>query len=328
MSNFELYQQLIFANGTTQNIRNTQILKNDFINNAINNPSYTHDKAYRNGEVQQFLITQSATKDKANLITFPDEDITIGDMIYYNNMNWIVYEVSQSCEWQKTAVLWLCNIKLRFQIGTSEIHERWAVLDSGVYSTTITGDKTVQIGDKQYNLWITKDEVTKYIYTDKRLAIGKKFNKDREEILDVYSVTAVDAVSKNYGDNAHIIKISLRDASNFNSDTDNVDEMICDIVDGTINSAETINYCKIIGRNKIRLGETISLVTKFYENNIEVEKETSWKINPSDNFIIDGNSLKISIPKDDSYIGIKYLIEATEKDTDNFGIANHVVEVV
>lgn len=328
MDNFDLYRKLLTVKGNTQRERNIQNLKDDFLSKAVDNPAYTKDTAYRNGEMQRFLIEQSTTNDKANLTTFPNEEIMIGDMIYFNDKHWLVYEVSQAHDWQKTAVLWLCNLKLRFQVGTSEIHERWCVLDSGVYSTTITGDKTVQIGDKQYNLWITKDEITKYIHTDKRLSIGKKYNKDKEEILDIFAVTAVDSVSKNYGENAHLIKISLRDASNFNPDTDNVEEGICDEVKANLSDQPSSAYCEIAGKNKVRLGETIALSAKFYVGKKEVEEEAEWEIAPKENSTVNGNTLMISCPKDDNYIGVKYSVKLTAKGANNYTEANHIVEVI
>lgn len=310
---FSLYRDYLMSSGDTPYDRELTFYKEQFIDKAIRNTTYTGWDAKRNGVPQRFLIRRSDQYDRAILTTFPDEGVEIGDYIEWNGMYWLVYEARDVWSWQKTALLWLCNLNLRFQTTTTEIYTRWCVLDSGVYSTTLGGDKQIQYGDKQMNIFMPLDEQTKYIYTDKRIAVGTKYDKDGKEILDVYHVTSTDRVSKNFGVNSHLIRLYLRDASDYNPDTDDINELICDVITSDKVIPESIKYASISGREKVRLGKTLTLTGKFFEDDNEVSGVVpQWTIEPTIGALIDGDVMSISIPKIDSYAGMEYRVTLTD----------------
>lgn len=314
--NFSLYEDYLLSSGSTPFDRELTFYKEQFVDKAIRNTTYTGWGAKRNGVPQRFLIRRSDQYDRAILTTFPDEGVEIGDYIEWNGLYWLVYESRDVWSWQKTALLWLCNLNLRFQTTTTEIYTRWCVLDSGVYSTTLGGDKQIQYGDKQMNIFMPLDEQTKYIYTDKRLAVGTKYDKDGKEILDVYNVTSTDRVSKNFGVNSHLIRLYLRDASDYNPETDDINELICDVIRSDKHEPDTQQYAKITGRNKVRLGKTLVLNGTFWENDSEVlGVNGTWSVEPEIEVAVNDNTASISIPKADSYAGIEYTV--TLSDTNN-----------
>lgn len=310
-----LYDKYLMAGASSSENILIERQKDEFRRKAVKNPSYRKG-VLRNGIPQDFVITRSDELDKAKLLTFPDETIEIGDMLQWEGLNWLVYEVRELTEWQKTAILWLCNFELKFQNGTSKILKKWAVIDSGVFSTTIKGDNQIQSGDKQFNMWITLDEDTNKLYVDKRIAVGYKYDKNYKKILDVYSITAVDFVSKNFGRNSHIAKISLRDASNYDSQTDSLDLMICDVCEVPPKEMVQVESL-ILGKNKARVGSVNEYTCEFYEDGNKVLGVTpKWNVIFEDNYPVltkeKAGKLLVEIPKDDFYIGSSYSVELTD----------------
>lgn len=312
---FGLYKDYLYSSGSTPYDRELNFYKEQFIDKAVRNTTYTDWNAKRNGVPQRFLIRRSDQYDRAILTTFPDEGVEIGDYIEWNDLYWLVYEARDVWSWQKTALLWLCNLNLQFQTTTPEIYSRWCVLDSGVYSTTLGGDKQIQYGDKQMNIFMPLDEQTKYIYTDKRLAVGTKYDKDGKEILDVYNVTSTDRVSKNFGVNSHLIRLYLRDASDYNPETDDIERLICDVIRDGDALPTTNKYAVITGKDKVRIGRNISFAGKFYNDDIEVDDVTPvWSIEPTLPYVQTESGITISVPKLDSYIGTEYVVTLTDEN--------------
>ena len=129
---------------------------------------------------------------------------------------------------QMTGRAYQCNHLFRFQLGTSEIYERWGVLDSGVYSTTEKSSTTMLLPDQQFKLYMQADDITRQIARDKRFAVDQWKNIEGEDILTVYRVTAYDELSNSYV-YGHLIEFKLR-ADEYVPNVDNYDEMICNYI--------------------------------------------------------------------------------------------------
>ena len=310
---FSLYKDYLHYDGETDYERNLNYYKWQFVDKAVKNPDYTNWDAKRNGVPQRFLIRRSEQYDRAILTTFPDEEICNGDYVEWNGLHWLVYETSDAKSFQKTALLWLCNLELKFQNHTSTVYSRWCVCDSGVYSTTLGGDVKIQFPDKQLNIYLPLDEDTKYIYIDKRLAIGKRFDKDGNEILDVYDVTSTDTESKNFGHGSHIMRLYLRQASNYNPKTDSLELLVCNVITQDAPQPTTEKYAKISGYNKVRLGKSIVFTGSYFDGDTEVEDvESVWEITPDIPFVETDDGIEIAIPKSDKYAGSIYNVSLSD----------------
>ena len=121
-----------------------------------------------------------------------------------------------------------CNHLFRFQLGTSDIYERWGVLDSGVYSTTEKSGTTMILPDQQFKLYMQADDITRQIARDKRFAVDQWKNIEGDDILSVYRVTAYDEVSPSYV-YGHLIEFKLR-ADEYIPGIDNYEQMICNYI--------------------------------------------------------------------------------------------------
>lgn len=271
--------------------------------------------ALKNGVKTPLLATENEVRYKANIVMFPGDDLCVGDILNFDGENWIVMETAITNPIEITGLAWMCNHKFRFQNFTPKIIERWGVLDSGVYSTTLTGDRSLQTPDKQFKIYLQYDEETKKIYEDKRLAVDTKYDQYGNEILEVYKVTGRNKVARSYGKGGKLLILEVR--SDVYSDADNIQELICDYISG--DSSESVEpsefMCSIKGRSSIRYGTNSTYTAEFIPNNEKVEAR--WNItNLTDgiNYITEGNSLTISVPKSDFYINRKFTIELSDSE--------------
>lgn len=296
--------------------------------------NYVSDST-RNGVVQRFVVTPTNTRYKYNIEAFPDEQLYAGDVIECFGETWIVIETSVANPIQITGTMWLCNHKFRFQNHSSKIIERWGVLDSGVFSTTKKGNEELQYKDVQYKIFLPLDEDTSKMYIDKRLATSTiTYNEFGDPILDVYSITRVDPISRNYGKGSHLLVLNVRNAANYNKETDNLEEYICDYIAPTGDESENtsgsevettipeMKKYKIEGRAKIPIGGT-----RIYKAITDDDTVCEWNIQ-SDIEIeseINGNELKITVPDNDDLVG-KTIIICTVGN-DNYEPTQFNVEV-
>ncbi len=250
---WELYETKLNAYGETTRERQLEQAREDFYRESVKNPAY--HKALRNGVEQDFLIQRTDKTERFKITAFPGEDLNIGDYIEVWGETFLVYQTRVQTTLNKTGILWLCNHKFRWQSFTPEIIERWGILDSGVYSTTIRGEDDVKYKNKQFKMIVPLDEETMKLYVDKRIAVDKMYDKRGNKILNVYQITGYDATGENFGEGSHILYLNLR-SDEYDDDKDNYDEVLCDYIapGESTEPQETELTCSIKGASVIRIG--------------------------------------------------------------------------
>lgn len=300
---WDLYRTKLYATGETPSERRVNQAKDDFIREAVKNPAY--HKALRNGVEQEFLITRSEVPEKYKIVAFPGEDLAVGDEIEVFGEHWIVYQIRVEDTLQKNGIIWLCNHKFRWQNFALDIVEKWGVLDSGVYSTTIRGEAEIKYKDKQFKIILPLDNDTKELYVDKRLAVDKVFDSFGNEILNVYQITGYDAVADSFGKDGHLLTLNVR-SDEFNRDLDNVEELICNYKDRS--KIQNGVNCEISGSDFIRIGTNrkYSVIFTNDEGNSVESSNILWTISP-DSFGVylepDEQYVRIIVPDDESLMG-------------------------
>lgn len=196
------------------------------------------ENALRNGVRQQFIVTATKQMNKCNIVTFPDEPLYAGDYIDCYGEKWIVTEVSPVNTFQLSGTMLLCNFLLKFQTGTPDIIERWAILDSGVYSTTIAGGRPIYYPNTQYKVLLPLDDDTRKLHIDKRFATERVFDQRGDEVLSVFRFTAHDSKSESNGSGAHLLVMKAK-SDEFNPAADDVESMVCDYIRSDTDSGNT-----------------------------------------------------------------------------------------
>lgn len=276
MVDWDLYRTKLYINGSDARERTIRKAKDDFIRKAVDNPAYK--KIVINGIEHEVLIVRDQTSYKCDIILYPDDEFYAGDMFECFGEHWIVRETRAIDTIQKGATAWMCNYKFKWQNFNSDIIEKWGVLDSGVYSTTSTGDEQVRVKDKQFKIYLPHDEDTEKIYIDKRIAIGTMYDKFQNKILDVYAITGFDAISESYGQGGHLLVLNIR-SDEYSSENDNIELGICDYIkpDNQNNESAVLLKCRIDGRNYIRCGTSRVYSPVFLDEAGQVIGRELWQ---------------------------------------------------
>lgn len=318
--------------GSTARDRVIADAKRDFEQKLVDNPGY-EGQVLRNGTSQRFLVTRSDVTYKCTVVAYPGEDLFPGDILEFGGEHWIMHQTRVTNAVQISGTAWLCNHLFRFQAFSPEIHERWGVLDTGVYSTTRTSDSTIMTLDMQYKIYLPYDDVTALIHEDQRFATDKWVDKNGSPILLAYAVTGRDRVSKSYGDGAHLLVLNAR-SSSYNAEKDNYDEMICDYRSAENNAPEASPAAtlSIDGRNYMRIGSSrVYYLKAYFADGTEapVDIDTTWKVSAPDGAFVseETNKVSISLPDMKSIVGETIMVRA-EDPAGQYAPCEFEIEVV
>lgn len=278
--------------------------------------------AERNGTVQPLIITASEVKYKYNITAMPGDELYPGDIITLGDEHILVQQTRCINENYVYGLGWLCNLKLRFQNFDAKIHERYCVLDSGVYSTTVGQEDMIAYLKRQYNLWIPSDEDTDKIYIDKRLAVDTMYDQNGNIVLDAYKVTGRTKMAKGaYGEGTHLLSLALK-SSEAVGGRDNIEEMICDYIsadaDDSGEETTTLLPCGISGRANLRLGLSNTYTPAFYDSdgNVVTVDGYAWDvIAPTGvTYKESDGKLILTAAKDDDLSGETVVIKLSDND--------------
>ena len=252
--------------------------------------------ATRNGVTQGLVVTPSESYYKYEVEALPGDELYPGDIIYTAGEHWIVNRTRVASPYQTIGLMWLCNHLFKWQNGTSEVIERWGVLDPGVYSSTRDGDKTAMTADKQYKVYLPYDEDTAKLFIDKRLAVGVMYDRTLKQVLNVQRITGFDPVAWSYGNGAHLLVLNVR-SDDFVSPTDSIEQMVCDYIAPDDTPPDVFDG-HITGPSVIRLGGMQRGYTADYD-------VAEWSVTNlrGVNYTVDGNTLTLSVEDIEELLG-------------------------
>lgn len=283
---------------------------------------HLRSEATRNGVPQRFVCVPREEAYRYKVIAFPDEELYPGDLLEFAGRKWMVTDVPSSYVLQKTGIVWECNHLFRFQNSEGQIIERWGVLDDGNYSTDINSGLQVAYTNSQYKMYMQLDSETRKIFIDKRFAVGTLFDKNGDEILDVYQITDIDPVSRSYG-GGHLLVLHAR-SDDYNPLTDNLEKGICDYVapGSKPSSTKGQKLITVSGRGTIRAGTGERRYIAQFRNSIgdaiSAEAVVKWDVLVSPDvgaavsWHADGNTLFVSAL--DAAAGATVTIRASDPD--------------
>ena len=142
----------------------------------------------RNGEPFELLIIKDTDGNtfKKKIKSKHSTPFNLGDYIEWNNQIWLVTLLDPNEKTYHSGYMYLCTVPLRWQNSEGKIIERYAYSeDFTKYSTGVTGNNTIQIGENQYGLTLPIDSETKKLRRDLRFPI----DFDDAEQPDVYDLT-------------------------------------------------------------------------------------------------------------------------------------------
>lgn len=327
--NWSLYETLL-GNGIHTDRRGVVIEQavQSFVSGMPDDPAYQHN-ARVNGTITP-IIASRKTAIECSIKAPPNTDIHIGDMVECFGEMWIIVELYTDKVGIINGLMWICNDTIRFQNRSPAVLSRPCVIDDGTYSKK-SSDPDAFVMANTYHIYLTIDEETRKLYVDKRLAFGKIFSPDGDEILEVYKVIGMDVKSKNFGAGSHLMVLTIqRDV--YDAQADSLDDNLCDVFKTSDTSFRTAaGSCVIVGRDTVRIGVKRTYIAKFTDVNGAEQSGVNavWGVNAPKmiKYAIDGNEVTVDIPLDANAVGEEIVICVTDADG-AYGTYEKKVQVV
>ena len=285
----------------------------------------------RNGEPFELLIIKNTDNNtfKKKIKSKHSTPFNLGDYIEWNNQIWLVTLLDSNDKTYHSGYMYLCTVPLRWQNSNGDIVERWAYSeDFTKYSSGVSSNNTLTVGDNQYGLTLPIDDETKLLNRDMRFAI----DFDESVKPDIYKLTNRKVMLNNnayFGRGGTMIATMSFDALNESVDKrvtmlDGKEVWICDYISPTTppeNDDETTILNGIIsGSDSLKLGFTrtyAATVTDKGGNNISwSDDDFYWNIYPAKDVVLNIDKNKVSIlAEDESLIGNTIRIEVRYRGT-------------
>ena len=235
----------------------------NFTDGIVDDPAYQADAMVEG--VNTPIAVNRKSPIEADVTAVPGTDINTGDHVECLGEDWVVVEQYTDKIGIVHAVIWVCNYILKFQNHSSEVHERYCVVDDGSYSKRNNNQKAY-MASNTYNVYVGIDAQTNLLYVDKRLHLGNAVNSSGEDTMEVYKIYGIDKLSKNFGSDSHLMVMEVqRDV--YDPHKDSMELGVCDVfVPEDVDPGPAVTgSCKIGGRDQIRLGSSRRYTASFYD---------------------------------------------------------------
>ena len=320
MLNWDLYAARLYQNGTTQRERIIERQKSALLKQFYTSPA---QKTVLVGEKEKHIIIKSTNAmNKKTFLLCPGEDISIGDIIVWRNLHWLVIERDFDDEISVKGTIVQCNRQIRWQNSTTkEIIERWCLITKP-YTSNVSEGTQISVSNREYKVQLPYDNETKLIDLDKRFML---------EVIDgrprTYSCTSVDHQTNVYQDldNGFIIwNLSQDDAG---QPGDNIDLMICNYEEDDAGTYPDV-VATINGPDFLRAG----LGPWSYQLIGELSALSgTWEIAALDEMapyisIVNSDPTSVSIFASSEAIGASF--ELHYIDTNGVVLASKIIEVI
>ena len=251
--------------------------------------------------------------------TLWDKAIPIGTVLYDKKRNeyQLCTESFDKDEILNNGKLTRCNGWLKWQDKEGKVYE-YPIFDinSTQYNSGVESSKIMVLGSTQHMLSITADENTISLRHDMR------FFLDRNKIEPtVFKLTQNDTTAMNY--DKGILHLTVTE-DQYNPDTDNIDEWLCDYVKSSVKSDIEIEYMgnpnvRIGGSYKIFTAVSLSPVTWDIIAKNDIKNQLTIVTVPTE------NKCKIKCNLEESLIGKSFTLQCTDG---NGNSASVLVEIV
>ena len=302
----------------------------------------------RNGEPFELLIIKDTDGNtfKKKIKSKNSTPFNLGDYIEWNNQIWLVTLLDSDDKTYHSGYMYLCTVPLRWQNSEGKIIERYVYSeDFTKYSSGITGNNTITIGDNQYGLTLPIDSETRKLARDMRFPI----DFEDAEKPDIYKLTNRKVNLNNneyFGRGGTMILTMSYDAFNAEEDKrvvmDNGKEVwVCNYTEVSTPTPpsepttpdETEDLCATIsGTTNLRIGVTRNYTATLSDNdgNAVQWDDTKYGWNVLSDFdvkqSVTENKISLTV-EDEDFIDSSFLLQLIKLD-DNSVISEIEITVI
>lgn len=195
MANWDIYEKRLIVNGTTKRNRDLNGLQNTLINKLPN--SLSHKAVKINGVDKYIEFAKSSNSNSNNNIkiihSLPNESFECGDLVVYENINYLVTEVDADKEVYTSGKMEVCNYTIKFQHPTTGTILSYPCITSGkTYANEES--KMFTLPSNRKSILLSKNADTLTLTAGKRLYVDTRVSPTPYEIEG-----DIDTTSYNYG---------------------------------------------------------------------------------------------------------------------------------
>ena len=266
---------------------------------------------------QYILIHSTDIPSEKTFNTLPGETMSIGDIIEWKGMHWLVTQIDFDDEITRSGRIVQCNRKIRWQNQkTGAIVERWC-LATKPYSSNIAEGLAIATSNREFKIQVTYDDETMMVDLDRRFLL---------EVINgtpkAYQVTSVDTITNRYEEADGGFLVWNMKQCEYNSVTDNAELMIADYCSDRVASddsgeTDSVLRCDIDGKDNVRCGRSRTYKPCFYDADgiIDDTVVPVWSLSGdigSVTAITDDRDFIISVSDDDRADGNVFVIDLSD----------------
>ena len=270
---WDLYTKRLNINGSTKRERDLNKLQNDIISKSVDSLSYK--TVFINNIERHLMIDKNTKLSTKSIKTLPNEKIDLGNLVVWNDINWLVTEIDLDDEVYTKGTISLCNWLFKWQDSSGNILTRHSViLNASQYNSGVDGNKTITLGSNQFMVYLPLDEDTLKLTYDKRVFIDNNYQIP-------YKITRPDNVSNSYNGNGLICLIMSQDVL---SDEDRPDLGLCNYFEPTPPQPSTTCEITYLNSPTVYIGGNAKTFTSIFKDmvgNILTDISAIWSTNIS-----------------------------------------------
>lgn len=176
MSYIDLYKRVSNINGNTERDKYINNFKQSINNSFENDPSYFEVIFNDDEEYTGVRIVQNGRSSGFKVISKPDENINMGDMIKWNNKTYICYDKQPYVDIYDTGYIHECENELIWIDRFGKIQRTYAYLENkSLYTTGVQDGRNLTIPDSKINGVMQDNEINRQIIRDMRFILFNRF---------------------------------------------------------------------------------------------------------------------------------------------------------
>lgn len=315
------YIARINAEGSTLKDRVANEAKTNLAAQIANSPA---SQIFTKGSTSYTLLTSSTNVGSVRTFTTVlsgTNTLNIGDLLTIGDQHWLVTDVEFESKIALSGKIEWCNYLCQFQNWTSTVITCWGIFKDPSSETIAEGDK-ISVPSGKTTIILPANADTKKIHINKRLITETAYDDSGTLIPVVYKVNHVDTISSKYGTGS-LLKLTVEYDNH--QKMDSITYMVANYIAPVITPEPVVSAllpCKIVGKSTVLLGGNARKYTAFFYKADKITQDLTINAVFSVVFsnvlaqgalsIVEGNTISISVPDKDIYIGETFTVTLTD----------------
>ena len=180
--------------------------------------------------------------NRKRLLCFPDETIGIGEIVEYDNSNWICVNGDTTSKISDVGIIERCNNVLKFYDSTSTLHTIPCIISKGLIS--LDEQKIISTLDSEIAVQISNTSITRQIEINDVFKLGmRSWQVTNIDDITIPGLLLLKMVYSEVSQETHTFVLTILNGSNLSIQQDNTLQLNVNVTDnGVLLVNPTITY--------------------------------------------------------------------------------------